>query len=757
MTVSLSFDLVKGDAVLSYRDSCLATTDRVADLLARMTLAEKVGQCMQLDAQGDLDDLVTRQNVGSLLHIPPDRMARAIELAAATRLGIPLLLADDCIHGHSFWPGATIFGTQLAVACSWRPENARRMARITAVEATSTGFKWTFSPVLCIARDLRWGRVDETFGEDPYLIGELASAMVAGYQGSELRDETSMLATAKHFAGYSETQGGRDASEADITRRKLLSWFTPPFERVAREGAGTFMLGYQAIDGQPITVNRWLLGDVLRGEWGYRGVLVTDWDNVGRMVWEQKVCADYTEAAARAMNAGNDMTMTTPQFYDGAQEAVRKGLLSESTLDAAVGRILACKFELGLFENPGGPDLERQKAVIGCEEHRQTNLEIARDSLVLLRNDGTLPLTASSGTVAVIGPNADAAATQLGDWAGGSGQCSWLGPDYVPENVVTVLDGVRQVASAHGWQVTHATGCSIATMTGSWGVGEDGQPIYPSITPVPADEDELAEAVAAASSADVVVLVLGDNVFLTGEGRSTATLELQGGQLALVRRIVGLGKPVVVVLINGKPLVLPTELANTSALVEAFNPGDVGGQAIAELLFGDIEPCGRLPISFPVHSGQQPTYYNQIRGQHGNRYADLTQEPAFAFGQGLTYSRVEYTDLRLEAGTVRKDGSVRATVSVANTGSRTATETVQWYVRDLVTSVTWADKELKGFEKVTLSPGESVDVTLDLPVSDCTIVDADGVRVVEQGDFEVLVGPDSRDASLLDARFAVVA
>jgi beta-glucosidase len=757
VTVSLSFDLVKGDAVLLYRDSSLATPERVADLLARMTLAEKVGQCMQLDAQGDLDDLVTRQNVGSLLHIPPDRMGRAIELAAATRLGIPLLLADDCIHGHSFWPGATIFGTQLAVACSWRPENAHRMARITAVEATSTGFKWTFSPVLCIARDLRWGRVDETFGEDPYLIGELASAMVAGYQGSELRDETSMLATAKHFAGYSETQGGRDASEADISRRKLLSWFTPPFERVAREGSGTFMLGYQAIDGQPVTVNRWLLGDVLRGEWGYKGVLVTDWDNVGRMVWEQKICADYTEAAARAMNAGNDMTMTTPQFYDGAQEAVRKGLLSESTLDGAVGRILACKFELGLFESPGGPDPERQRAVIGCDEHRQANLEIARDSLVLLTNDGTLPLTSPSGTVAVIGPNSDAAATQLGDWAGGSGQCSWIGPEYVPEKVVTVLDGVRQVAADHGWHVTHATGCSIATLTGSWGVGEDGQPFYPSITPVPADEDELAEAVAVASSADVVVLVLGDNVLLTGEGRSTATLELQGGQLELWRRIVAVGKPVVVVLINGKPLVLPPELAKTSALVEAFNPGDVGGQAIAELLFGEIEPSGRLPISFPVHVGQQPTYYNRIRGQHGNRYADLTQEPAFVFGQGLTYSRVEYTDLRLESGTVGSDGSVRATVRVANTGGRPATETVQWYVRDLVTSVTWADKELKGFEKVTLGPGESVDVTLDLPVSECTIVDADGVRVVELGDFEVLVGPDSRDPSLLDARFAVVA
>jgi beta-glucosidase len=742
--------------MLADQDSGRETPQRVADLLSRMTLAEKVGQCMQLDAQGDLDDLVTRQNVGSLLHIPPDKMARAIELAAATRLGIPLLLADDCIHGHSFWPGATIFGTQLAVACSWRPENARRLARITAVEATSTGFTWTFSPVLCIARDLRWGRVDETFGEDPYLIGELASAMVAGYQGSNLRDGTSMLATAKHFAGYSETQGGRDASEADISRRKLLSWFTPPFERVAREGCGTFMLGYQAIDGSPITVNPWLLGDVLRGEWGYKGILVTDWDNVGRMVWEQRICADFTEAAARAMNAGNDMTMTTPQFYDGAQEAVRKGLLSESTLDAAVGRILTCKFELGLFENPGGPDPARQREVVGCAEHRQTNLEIARDALTLLTNDGTLPLTAKSGTIAVIGPNADDPATQLGDWAGGSGQCSWLGPDYVPEGVVTVLEGVRQVAAGHGWQVTHAEGCGIATLTGTWGVGEDGQPFYPSITPVPADEDQLSEAVALAAAADVVVLVLGDNVLLTGEGRSTATLELQGGQQELWRRVVELGKPVVVVLINGKPLVLPPALARTSALIEAFNPGDTGGQAIAELLFGDIEPCGRLPISFPVHSGQQPTYYNQIRGQHGNRYADLTQEPAFAFGQGLTYSRVEYSGLTLDAATVGMGGTVRAAVTVANTGDRPATETVQWYVRDLVTSVTWADKELKGFEKMTVEAGTTTAVTFDLPVASCSIVDADARRVVEPGDFELLVGPDSRDSSLLTACFSVV-
>lgn len=740
-----------------YRDPGLPTTDRVADLLGLMTLPEKVGQLMQLDAQGDLDDLVTRQNVGSLLHIPPDRTDRALELAAATRLGIPLLLADDCIHGHSFWPGATIFPTQLAMACSWQPDHARRAARITAIEATSTGFRWTFSPVLCIARDLRWGRVDETFGEDPFLIGEFASAMVAGYQGDGLSDPTAMLATAKHFAGYSETQGGRDASEADISHRKLRAWFTPPFERVAREGCRTFMLGYQSMDGTPITVNSWLLNDVLRGEWGYTGVLVTDWDNVGRLVREQKVCADHAEAAARALNAGNDVIMTTPQFYDGAQEAVRRGILDEATVDAAVSRVLALKFDLGLFENPGAPDPERQRAVIGCAEHTQANLEIARESLVLLRNEGTLPLAAPSGTIAVIGPNADAAGTQLGDWAGGSGQCSWLGPDYEPPDVVTVLGGLREVASAHGWTVTHAVGCGIAAMTEhpDGPLGPDGQPRPPVITPVPADEAQLAEAVAVAAAADVVVLVLGDNVLLNGEGRSTATLELQGGQVELWNRVAALGKPVVVVLVNGKPLVLPPVLARTNALVEAFNPGAMGGRAIAELLFGDIEPSGRLPISFPVHVGQQPISYNQLRGQHGDRYADLTQEPAFAFGDGLSYSRVEYCDLRLAADRVGTDGMIRASVRVANTGSRPVVETVQWYLRDLVTSVTWADKELKGYRRVRLAPGETADVAFDLPASACTIVDADAARVVEPGEFELLVGPSSRDRDLLPARFTL--
>ncbi|HSO04812.1 MAG TPA: glycoside hydrolase family 3 N-terminal domain-containing protein, partial [Candidatus Limnocylindrales bacterium] len=448
-------------STLPYQDASLPTEERVEDLLGRMTLPEKVGQMLQLNAQGDLDDIVSATLAGSILHASPEAMVRAIDLAARTRLGIPLLTADDAIHGHSFWPGATIFPTQLAMACSWDPELVERMARATAVEVSATGLHWTFSPVLCIARDLRWGRVGETFGEDPYLIGELGAAMVRGYQGAGPDDPTAVLACAKHFAGYSETQGGRDASEADISPRKLRSWFLPPFERVARAGCRTFMLGYQAMDGIPITANRWLLNDVLKGEWGFTGMLVTDWDDVGRMVWEQKVCADYVEASAVAVRAGNDLVMTTPQFFAGAQDAVAQGRLAESEIDAAVRRILRVKFELGLFEDPRPPaDPARRAEVIGCAEHAALNLEVARRSLVLLRNDGTLPLAGgmtvgpdgragASGptrTIAVIGPNADDPEAVLGDWAVDSGQIDWMPEGHPREMVQTVLDGFRAVA-----------------------------------------------------------------------------------------------------------------------------------------------------------------------------------------------------------------------------------------------------------------------------------------------------------------------
>jgi beta-glucosidase len=751
-----------------YRDPHAGIEARIEDLLSRMTPQEKVGQMLMLDARGDLSEAISQRHAGSILHTSPELMGQAHRLAEQTRLQIPLLVADDGIHGHSFWPGATIFGTQLAMACTWDRSLIEQAGRVTATEMAATGMHWTFSPVLCITRDLRWGRVNETFGEDPYLIGELGAAMIRGYQGAGLDDANSVLACAKHFAGYSETQGGRDASEADLSRRKLRSWFLPPFERAAAEGVGTFMLGYQSMDGVPITANRWLINDVLKGEWGYDGLLVTDWDNVGRMVWEQQVCADITEAATVAIKAGNDVIMTTPTFYEGALAALDEGRVTEAELDGAVRRILRLKFRLGLFEDPRRPDLARQ-ALIANPEHSATNLAVARRSLVLLTNDGTLPfdggLQASPNQraesshqrrIAVIGPNADDPQAMLGDWAGNSGQVSWLPEGQPRASIQTVLDGFRQIAPA-GWQITHASGAEIGTLIpdpeGSH--FPDGQPrpdIFVAAQPSP---ELIAEAVAAAQGADLAVVVVGDTIALTGEGRSTATLELQGGQLALLDAVAATGTPMVVVLVQSKPSTLPASAREAAAIIAAFNPGMRGGQAVAELVLGLIEPTGRLPLSFAHHVGQQPVYYNQVRGQHGDRYADLTQRPLFAFGEGLSYGEVHYSDLVLASDHVSAHDTVRATVRLQNVGHRPALETVQAYVSDQVTSASWADQELKAFVQVEVPPGTAVTACVELDASACSIVNAAGQRVVEPGAFELRVGPSSDHRRQLTARFRI--
>jgi beta-glucosidase len=742
---------------LPYQDSSLPVRERVEDLLGRMTLPEKVGQMLQLDARQDISEIVLDKLAGSILHTSPAKLVEAAELVSRTRLRIPLITAEDCIHGHAFWPGATVFPTQLAMAATWDATLVEQVARATAVEAAATGVHWTFSPVLCITRDLRWGRVDETFGEDPYLISELGAAMIRGYQGEGLTDPTAILATAKHFAGYSETQGGRDASEADISRRKLRSWFLPPFERAAAEGCRVFMLGYQSMDGVPITANKWLLNDVLKDEWGFSGTLVTDWDNVGRMVWEQKVCADYAEAAAVAVKAGNDVVMTTPAFFEGAQEAIRRGLLVEDDIDAAVRRILRLKFELGLFENPRTPDAARQAEVIGSPAHTALNLEIARRSLILLRNDGVLPLAAApSKRIALLGPNADDVSTQLGDWAGDSGQVDWLPDGHPRELTTTVLDGLRELLP-DGWALDFDPAVEIEELVPD-PEGEtfpDGQPRPPISVGVPADPARVAAAAATAAAADYAIVVVGDTVNLNGEHKSTATLELQGGQIALLDAVAATGTPMIVVLIDGKPHALPPSALGAAAIVQAFNPGMRGGQAIAELLFGLIEPAGRMPVSAARHVGQQPVFYNQTRGQHGSRYADLTQDPLFAFGEGLSYTTVTYDGLSIEEPDVAADGVVRATVRLSNTGTRPALETVQAYVSDLVTSVTWASRELKAYRQVTVPAGESVTVAVEVAAADCTLVDADGKRVVEAGDFELLVGPNSRPSALLAAKFRI--
>lgn len=777
-------ETIENTANLPYKNPELPTEERIADLLGRMTLEEKVGQMMQLDARsGDLDDLIVNKHVGSILHTSPSDLPKAVETVnTKTRLGIPLVIGDDCIHGYSFWPGATIFPEQLGMATTWDSEKVQAAGRATAEEVSTTGVHWTFSPVLCIARDTRWGRVGETFGEDPYLIGEMASSIVKGYQGGAKAGEPlakdAILACAKHFAGYSETQGGRDASEADLSHRKLESWFLPPFERVAKEGCGTFMLGYESIEGVPVTFNKWLLSDRLRGAWNYQGTLITDWDNVGRSVWEQKVKPDYVQAAADAVKSGNDLVMTTPKFYEGAIEAVKTGLLDESLIDAAVARILALKFRLGLFEDPRLPDQERINAVIGSEEHQQLNLEVAREAVALLKNNGSLPFNAAGAKrIAVVGPLADDAQTQLGDWAGSSGQINWMPDGHPREMITTVLDGFKQL-SPEGCEVVYSRGANIVDLVPD-PEGEfypDGQPRPKIGVSAKLDRALLDEAVENARQSDLIVAVVGDVIQAIGEGCSTATLELLGGQNALIDALSNVaretGKPFVVVLVSSKPQVLPasvigtngvivdeTPSEGTSALLWAPSPGMKGGQAIAEIILGETEPSGRLPITFPRHAGQLPVYYNQIRGQHGNRYADLTQDPAFAFGEGLSYTTFEYGEPTVtnvpESGAFGETDTVHAEITLTNTGDRKGTEVVQLYIGDIVTSYSWTDRELKAFQRVELEPGESETVAFDIPVSDCTIVDSEANRIVEPGEFEVLIGHSSRREDLKRTTFTV--
>ena len=768
-----------------YLNPSLPIAQRVGDLLGRMTLEEKVGQMMQLDARtGELDELIVKRHVGSILHTSPDNLVRAAQIVRnETRLGIPLLVGDDCIHGYSFWPGATIFPSQLGMACSWDARKVEEAARITAEEVACTGVHWTFSPVLCIGRDTRWGRIDETFGEDPVLIGELASAMVKGYQkraqAGDAFDEDAILACAKHVAGYSYTQGGRDASEADLTKRALESWFLPPFERVAKEGCATFMLGYEAIDGTPVTFNKWLLSDKLRGEWDYHGTLVTDWDNVGRAVWEQHIKPDYETASADAVKAGNDLIMTTPGFYEGVIDAVNSGMLDESLIDDAVARLLTLKFQLGLFENPRLPDRERISATIGTDAHMQANLELARESVVLLRNNDVLPLSIADAEmprrIAVVGPLADDAQNQLGDWAGNSGQVPWMPEGQPREMVTTVLDGVRELAP-DGCDVVVARGANVVELVPD-PEGElfpDGQPRPNIAVAAPLDEALLDEAEVVARSADAVIAVVGDVVQLTGETCSTATLELLGGQNQLLERMESVArethKPLVVVLISSKPQVLPPCIIGTNGVIVdesateglgaflwAANPGMQGGRAIAEIIFGMTDPSGRLPITFPRHAGQLPVFYNEIRGQHGDRYADLTQDPAFAFGEGLSYTTFAYGEPCITNGAeFTAQDAVHVEIDLTNTGARTGTEVVQLYISDVVTSYTWACKELKDFRRVTLEPGETARVAFDLPVSACTIVNGDAERIVEPGEFEILIGHSSRYSDLHTTIFNVV-
>jgi beta-glucosidase len=739
---------------LPYQDPTRSASARLDDLLPRMTLEEKVGQLVLADGTSDqAARFLASEHVGSFLHVMGARQTALQQAAEQTRLGIPLLFGIDAVRGHGLWKNATLFPPQLALSCTWDPSLLEAVAQATAREVRATGPQWTFSPQLDICRDIRWGRLGETFGEDPLLAGALAAAMVRGYQGTNLASEDAIASCPKHFVGYGETIGGRDATDSENSERKLRLLFFPPFRRVVEQGAVSIMAGYNTLDGVSCSLNRWLLSEVLREEWGFDGFVVSDWDNVGRALHQKNLAESIQEASCRAVEAGNDMAMATPGFYTSVLQAVRGGALAESQIDVSVRRVLSVKFRLGLFDDVRRryPDVEKIRRVVGCPAHRRLSLEASRKSLVLLKNNDLLPLVPGRyRRIAVLGPNADDVFGQLGGWAIGAPQAEFAHSMHDRSHVVTVLDGLRaRFAEA---EVKYEQGC--CAMQGDHRVAGFFVAHQPEgyLTPPPGG---LERAVALARASDVAIVVVGDTQSQIGEMNDRADMNLGGQQMDLLRAIKQTGTPLIVVLMVSKPHTIGWVVEQSDALVCAWSQGEEGGTAVAELLAGDFNPSGKLTQSWPVSLGQQPVNYNQFPGWHADRYMDLSIEPLYAFGFGMSYTRYVYRGLQLQASVIRDGDPVRAWIEVANVGEREGMELVQVYLRDCAASALMPGLVLKAWHWVSLSPGQTKKLDLELPYEALAALDANGTWRVEPGRFELLVGPSSRTSDLHRVPFRV--
>lgn len=703
-----------GDFMEIYKDKSFTVEDRTEDLLSRMTIEEKIGQMLQVSYNVvNKSEYENYKNlgIGSFLHVLGSEAEDIRNKAAQTRLGIPPLFGIDAIHGHALLNGATVFPSQLAMSCSFNRSLIREMGRVTAREVAADGLDWTFSPVLCIARDLRWGRVDETFGEDSYVIGELGKAIIEGYECDNL-----IIACAKHYIAYGESTGGKDAYDSPVTERKIREVFLPPFKKASDAGCGSVMTAYGSIDAFPLTANKHILREILKDELGFEGFVVTDWENVKSLVTKQRAAKDIKEASKKAVEAGNDMSMNTPEFYKCMIELVRENKIDIKLIDDAVKRILKIKFRLKLFDGKDKVD----RSVIACGEHKKINHELAQESLVLLKNDNALPIKEDTiKKIAVIGPNADDVRAQYGDWT----YFSHPEPkQYVTPkgDYYTVLRGMKEVFGSD--KVIYNKGCDI--------FGE---------------ENYIKQAVKTAKKADAVVCVIGDCLAQNGEYRDRANLDLSGHQTELIEALVKTGKKVIAVLINCKPLCISYLKENCSAVIEMFNGGDFGGLAAAELIAGRFNPSGKLSISFPQHSAQTPCYYNQYSGWHGGQYVDLEKGNVYDFADGLSYSKFVYSNLKLSRHNIGADGTVTVSVDVLNDGDMDGKETVMLFVKDVVSSVLTPEKQLKGFEKIFIKSGETKTVTFKLKVKDLAFVAPDLEYVVENGDFEIMVGANTRD------------
>ena len=701
---------------------------RVDRLLARMTLAEKIGQMNQVSAGGEISnyaDALREGKIGSMLNEVD--LAKINEYqricVEESRLGIPLLIGRDVIHGFH-----TVFPIPLGLAATFDPELVEAGARIAAVEASAQGVRWTFSPMLDIARDPRWGRIAEGSGEDTYLDTRMAEAMVRGYQGT-VGDSTGLAACVKHFVGYGAAEGGRDYNSTFLTERQLRNVYLPPFEAAVKAGAMTLMTSFNDNDGVPSTGNAFILQDVLRKEWGFDGLVVTDWNSMGEMI-AHGFGVDRKDVACKAVNAGVDMDMMTFGFISHLEELVRSGAVKESVIDRAVRNILRVKFLLGLFEHPY-VDAEAGAAVQYAPEHLEAARRSAAESAILLKNDGILPLQADRiRTILVTGPMADAPHDQLGTWSF----------DGEKDHTVTPLKALQERFPG---KVVYVPGLNYSRET----------------------RTRFDEVVAAARRADVVLAFLGEEAILSGEAHCLADLNLIGSQSELLAALKASGKPVVATVLAGRPLTIERDLPNCGAMLYAFHPGTMGGPALADILFGDVNPSGKTPVTFLRTVGQAPLYYaHNMTGRPysgektlaeidleagqtslGNTsyYLDYGAGPLVPFGYGLSYTTFRYSDISLDRAAYPVDGTITVSFTLANTGEADGTEIVQVYVRDLVGSVTRPVKELKYFERVSLKAGESRSLQAQIPVSALAFYGLDGIRKVEPGDFQLWVAGDS--------------
>ncbi len=706
--------------------------DRVEALLQQMTLKEKIGQLNQLSVGGfdhNTAGMMRAGMVGSILNECNPKVLNRYQKVAVeeSRLGIPLIISRDVIHGFK-----TMFPIPLGLAATFDPELVEQGARVAAVEATASGIRWTFSPMLDIARDPRWGRIAEGSGEDTYLDAVMGVAMVKGYQGETI-DNTSMAACVKHFVAYGAAEGGRDYNSTGITERTLRNVYLPPFEACVKAGAMTLMTSFNDNDGVPSTGNGFLVNDVLRGEWGFDGFVVSDWASIYEMV-NHGFAEDNKRAGELAFNAGVDMDMMSYSYISHLEELINEGKVSMETLDNAVRNILRIKVRLGLFENPY-VDESKVESVFYSAESLEAARRSAVESAVLLTNNGVLPLDKSKiSTVLVTGPMANAPHDQLGTWTF----------DGDPAHTVTPLKAIRDL------------------------YGKDVKVIYePGLTFTREfNEDGIAKAVKAARKADVILAFMGEEAIMSGEAHCLTDITLKGDQRKMIEALHATGKPVVLNVMAGRPLVLDFEIENSDAILYSFHPGTMGGPAISQLIFGDETPSGKTPVTFPKNVGQIPIYYNHNmtgRPYNGTEtmlydiplragqtslgntsyWLDSTFEPEFPFGYGLTYTTFKYSDPSIEKIKYGVNDIVRASVEITNAGDRVAEEVLQLYVRDMVGSVTRPVKELKGFKRVKVAPGETVKVDFELPVQDLAFYGIDMKKKVEPGKFRLWIAGDS--------------